>query len=235
MKRILSGIICAVTGVFFASVLSVGLWIYSIWRELPIIDNDTYVLKSGNNGQPGELSGSDQAVPHLLRMALVASEDKLFYQRPKKSTLACFVSLLVNYESGNSSIVSQLSKISLRFEHSNPITLSVKIVILSCILQNKLSKDTIISNYANNIYLGNEITGVVLGSEYYFGNAINNLTLAQFASLAALAKNPGIYISNRPVAMARRNQILDAMVGLDIVTSSEAEQAKLEPLTIRER
>jgi penicillin-binding protein 1B len=107
---------------------------------------------------------------------------------------------------------------------------------MSLILESRLSKQDIFALYCNDVYLGQSgryaIRGFAEAAEAYFDKKLNDLTLAESAFLAGLVHAPNRYSARRDPshALARRKEVLDAMVELEGISSEEAERAQLEPL-----
>jgi penicillin-binding protein 1A len=183
----------------------------------------------------------DQIPPHLWQ-AYVAAEDHNFFHHQGLDVQGLGRALFKNIGNvirgrrleGGSTITQQVAKNVLL---SSEQTLGRKLqeALLAARLEQLLTKEQILELYLNEIWLGYRSYGVGAAAYNYFGASINQLTLAQSAYLAALAKGPEQYhpVRNHDAAVRRRNAILDDMVELRYITRAQAEEAKLEPLTVQ--
>jgi penicillin-binding protein 1A len=98
----------------------------------------------------------------------------------------------------------------------------------------KYSKQAILAVYLNHIYLGAGAWGVGAASETYFGKKLDQLTLAESALIAGLAKAPTKFspISQPKLAVERRNVVLDKMAGYGFAAAAEVEKAKQEAIAL---
>lgn len=101
-------------------------------------------------------------------------------------------------------------------------------------LDQKLSKDEILTSYLNTVYYGNGAYGVQSAAERYFSTDAAHLTLAQAATLAGLAQNPSADdpTAHPEAATQRRNQVLSRMHELGHITDQQLAEASAEPVTV---
>lgn len=173
----------------------------------------------------------DQMGPHLTQ-AVLAIEDRGFMEHdglePKAIIRALGVDLAAGkIVQGGSTITQQLVK--------NAITgadrtwqRKIKEASLSLQLEAQWSKEQILNEYLNVIYLGAGNYGVGAASRYWFSTTPDQLTLSQSALLAGMIAAPSIYDprDNPEGAKQRRDRVLDAMVQTEAISNSEAEAAK---------
>jgi penicillin-binding protein 1A len=95
-----------------------------------------------------------------------------------------------------------------------------------------LSKDKILERYLNLVYLGEGTYGVADSAWVYFSKTVDQLSLAEMATLAAMPPAPNKYspFVNPDFAQKRRNLVLDRMLDAKFITAAEAKVAKAEPL-----
>ncbi len=184
------------------------------------------------------------AFPPLVIKAFLSAEDKNFYSHAGIDFLGVLRALVTNIRNygserrlvGASTITQQVAK---NFLLTNELTLNRKVreAILAFRMERTLSKDRILELYLNQIYLGLGSYGVAAAALNYFNKALNELTLAEAAYLAALPKAPNNYhpIHNYAAAVARRNWVLDRMVEDRAVDMRDAEAARIAPLVIGQR
>ena len=182
------------------------------------------------------------AVPVSLTDALVAVEDRSFYQHHGVAPLAILRALWVNLRSGEvvqggSTLTQQLAK---NFFLTSKRTLTRKLneAIIALLLEWHYTKDEILEAYLNEVYLGQDgnrsVHGFGLASHFYFGRPLTELSVEHYALLVALVKGPSYYNPRRHPerARARRNLVLDLMAGLDLISAADAAQAQNRPLGV---
>ena len=184
-------------------------------------------------------------LPPVLVNALVAAEDNRFFKHfgidPIRLTGAVFQSLRKDRVRGTSTITQQLARNfflpETRLQYSY-IRKSHEIFI-SFLLEQRLSKQQILTLYANDVYLGArgsfQIKGFGEGAVAYFGKDLTALTLPEAATLAAIIPAAsGAYspIKHPDKAKERRNLVLTSMADLGFIKKSEAEEAKKSELIL---
>lgn len=162
-----------------------------------VIDTDGKVIAIlGNNKKTKNLALSE--IPDNLKNAYISIEDQRFYEHfgvdiPRTS--AAILSYMRNLGSssfGGSSITQQLVK-NLTGDSSSTITRKVNEWIKAIGLELILDKNEILQAYLNIIYVGPNIYGVGLGSNYYFDKDVSELNLAECAFLAGINNSPNSY------------------------------------------
>ena len=182
------------------------------------------------------------AVPVSLTDALIAVEDRSFYQHHGVAPLAILRALWVNLRSGEvvqggSTLTQQLAK---NFFLTSKRTLTRKFneAIIALLLEWHYDKNEILEAYLNEVYLGQDgsrsVHGFGLASYFYFGRPLTELSVEQNALLVALVKGPSYYNPHRHPerARARRNLVLDVMARLDLIGAQDAAQAQTRPLGV---
>ena len=138
---------------------------------------------------------------------------------------------------GGSSITQQLVKNIFLFP-DRTWKRKLQEAFMSLMLEQRLSKEEILTMYGNQIYLGQRggysINGFGQASRTYFGKDISNLSLAESALLAGIIRSPNYYspYSNPERALARRNMVLEKMVEAGKLDRASAESTKKQPLGI---
>jgi len=180
-----------------------------------------------------------QALPNSLKLAIVAAEDAKFYEHGGVDPKAILRALIGSIKTGKiggmggGSTLTQQLALALFLEREHTITRKVKEMFLAMDMEKRLSKDQIITMYANQIFLGHGAYGAEAASRLYFGSAASELSLAQSALLAGMipsANNKFDPIGNPEGARKRRDFVLDRMAHLGFIRFDEAEAAKKEEL-----
>ncbi len=137
-----------------------------------------------------------------------------------------------DFAQGGSTITQQVAKQFLGAEKS--LSRKAKEAIMARRLEATYSKRAILSVYLNQIYLGAGAWGVSAAAQRYFNKKLEQLTLAEAALIAGLAKAPTAYSPvHRPkVATERRNVVLDKMALYGFATAADVEKAKREEITL---
>ncbi|EKA7412213.1 penicillin-binding protein 1B [Vibrio parahaemolyticus] len=178
--------------------------------------------------------------PEILVDALLATEDRDFYQHDGVSPLAIARALVANIKAGRtvqggSTLTQQLAK-NLFLTRDKTLWRKVREAYIALILDYRYSKDRILEAYLNEVYLGQSggeaIHGFGLASRYYFGQPIQELRIDQLAMLVGMVKGPSYY---NPVryperTKERRDLVLRLLMQQNMLTSQQYEQAVSRPL-----
>jgi penicillin-binding protein 1B len=180
-------------------------------------------------------------MPQTLIDALIATEDRQFYQHHGVSVRGTARAIVSNVSGGSrqggSTLTQQLIK---NFYLTPEKTLKRKAneALMAILLELHYSKNTILETYLNEINLGqngnHSINGFGLASQFYFAQPLRELKPHQVALLVGLVKGPSQYNPWRhpKQALARRNVVLDNMVLTGKISAADAETAKQKPLGI---
>ena len=101
-------------------------------------------------------------------------------------------------------------------------------------LRLRFSRDELLTIYANRVWFGDNQVGVEAASQYYFGKEPNQLDIADAALLAGLIRGPSRYspYKHPDRALARRNEVIDAMLGDHVITDDQGKAAKATSLGV---
>src|SRR5476651_2423918 len=185
-----------------------------------------------------------QAVPKLVINAILAAEDKNFFEHGGLDFFGiarAAVNYAQNYGSnrrpqGASTITQQVAK---NFLLTNEVSFTRKIkeALLAMRIERTYSKDKILELYLNEIYLGLGAYGVAAASLVYFDKSVNELTVGEAAYLAALPKAPAALhpVRNHDRAVERRNYVIDRLLENGWIKQAEADKARRDPLIVTSR
>ncbi|ROR23299.1 penicillin-binding protein 1B [Vibrio crassostreae] len=182
--------------------------------------------------------------PEVMVDALLATEDRNFYQHDGVSPLAIARAMVVNVKAGRtvqggSTLTQQLAK-NLFLSSERTLWRKVREAYIALILDHRYSKDRILEAYLNEVYLGQNggqaIHGFGLASRLYFGQPIQELRIDQLALLVGMVKGPSYY---NPVryperAKTRRDLVLRLLMQQDILTPRQYEEAASRDLDIQD-
>lgn len=183
-------------------------------------------------------------VPQPLIDALIATEDRTFYQHHGVSLRGIARAIVNNFSSqsmqGGSTITQQLIK---NFYLNSDRTLQRKIneALMAVLLELHYDKDEILQNYLNEINLGQNgnrsINGFALASQFYFNQPLRETRIDQQAMLVGLAKGPSQYNPRRNPerAIERRNVVLNNMLVMGKISQKQYDTAIQQPLDVVEK
>ena len=173
--------------------------------------------------------------PQQLIDAVLAAEDDRFFEHPGvdyKGLLRASFQLIRSggeKRQGGSTITMQVAR---NFFLSREKTFVRKFneIFLALKIENELSKEDILALYLNKIFLGNRAYGFAAAAQVYYGKPLNELTLAETATLAGLPKAPSRFnpVVNPERAMERRAYVLRRMHELEFISEEEFELANSE-------
>ena len=182
-------------------------------------------------------------IPKYLRDAYISIEDERFDKHHGvdiKRTLSVTVQYILNGGSasggGGSTITQQLVK-NLVGDKDNSgiegIKRKIREMSRAYKLEKTLSKDQILELYLNTIFVGSDVYGVELGSQYYFNKSVTDLDLAESAFLAGINHSPNSYnpfgeTDNSDLIKRRTKTVLDKMLELGKINQEEHDQAVAE-------
>lgn len=210
------------------------------WVEYRRLSGEENRLWKDYNRQLAKAKDDEyEGIPQYLADAFVAIEDKRFFDHEGvdwKRTIGAFVNMVTNRTTsgyGGSSITQQLVK-NLTKDNDRSAKRKVTEIMRARYLESKYTKETILECYMNTIAMGNGLYGVGVAAEYYFGKSVNELTLAECASIAGITNLPEKYRpdTNPKNNKERRDLVLDLMHTQKLITTEEYENALKEPLNV---
>ena len=182
-------------------------------------------------------------IPENLQHAVIAIEDKDFYDEIgvnfKRTIAAALNELtgqrLLGSQQGASTLEQQLVK-NLTEDDAVDFGRKFREIFRAIGMSNRYSKETILEAYLNTVPLTGVIEGVEAGARTYFGKSVEELTLAECATLASISKNPTGYnpATNPENLLTRRNHVLWEMLDQGYITQEEYDAATAETVTLVE-
>jgi penicillin-binding protein 1A len=186
-------------------------------------------------------------IPAVMREAIISAEDERFLQHkgvdPIATLRAAYRDLTGSPTQGGSTLTQQYVK-NVYVGNDRTLLRKVKEAALAIRLENKLSKQEILTDYLNALYLGNNVYGVQAASRYYFGVDVKDLDkgpngqrdkglqLARASLLAGIAPAPSAWnpVKDFATAKARQRYTLNQMIKLGYVSSDQASEAFLKKI-----
>lgn len=242
---------------FFIVLASVGLVAFGVvWRHYAGIAA-TYDMEALSRGQnetlivdtKGELVGSAsdierepvslKDVPQHLVQAVLATEDARFYSHPGYDVIGLVRAAFANFGSsairqGGSTITMQLARNAFGLRGRN-YERKLTEVFLAMRIERERTKDQILTNYLNRIYLGHGCSGVGAAARCYFGKDVRDISLIEAATLAGIIKAPVAFspITQPKLARQKRDLTLRRMVETGAISEVESLTAQEQPLVVK--
>ena len=229
-----------------------GAWLVMIARDLPSIDTlDLDAPRSGGlvfldhegrtiarRGAGHGRTADVRELPDFLIDAVLAVEDRRFYEHPGIDARGTIRALVANIRAGRvvqggSTITQQLAK-NLFLTPERTLTRKVQEMLLAFSLEDRFTKDEILSLYLDRVYFGAGAWGVEAAAQRYFGKDAYDLSLGEAALLAGLLKAPSRYSPANDVerAAARATVVLDLMYETGRITEAERIEAAGTPVRV---
>ena len=176
-------------------------------------------------------------IPVVVREAFVSAEDQRFYTHHGFDYSGVLRAALVDltsrdYSQGASTITMQAARnMFLTFDKS--LRRKLQEIFLTYRMEHEFTKEQILQAYLNVIFLGQRSYGVAAAAETYFGKPLDQLSVAEAATLAGIPQAPSKYnpVTNPKAAQARRRYVLTQMQKLKYIDAGTAQLAGQEPVT----
>ena len=195
------------------------------------------------------------AIPKRMQQAVIAIEDRRYYEHPGVDPIRMVGALIANvfgsrrYLEGGSTITQQLARNFFLTEElaaeqaSGRRSMRRKLLeqFMSIVLERRASKDEILELYLNDVYLGQRgsfaVHGVAEAARLFFAKDISNISLSEAALIAGTIQSPALHspFTHPKDAMERRNVVLRAMADERFVSADAAERASREPVQVMAR
>ena len=182
--------------------------------------------------KPGEM-------PLLVQQAFIAAEDRRFYEHDGVDGWGIARAIVTNVRQGSvregaSTITQQLAR-TVFLSQDRTITRKLKEAALALKLERQLSKQQILEQYLNYVYLGSGAYGVADAAWIYFSKTPDQLTLPEAALIAGLPPAPSVYspLVNPDLALKQRALVLERMNQEGFITAAETALALDSPLNLQ--
>jgi penicillin-binding protein 1B len=215
-------------------------------KDLPVVRLEPLLI-----GSIFPIHGEDRIVlapedvPAILPAALKAVEDRKFDTHHGIDVTGILRAIWRNVragqvEQGGSTLTQQLVR-SYFLNQNRTFSRKIHEVIMAVSLDAHFTKADLMNAYINEIFLGQDggraIHGFGLASQFYFGKPLQELDLAEIATLVAVVRGPSYYDPRRKPdkCLARRNRVLKEMADQGVIKPAEAEAAQKKPLGVTKR
>lgn len=145
----------------------------------------------------------ESVIPQELANAYIALEDKRFYKHKGVDWFRTMSAIIKDQgKTGGSTLTQQLIK-NLTGENKRTLNRKFYEILMALNLEKNVSKETVLEAYMNTVYMSHGCYGVQTASEKYFGKNVQDLNLAECASLASITQKPS---GNDPLLHPERNR-----------------------------
>ena len=207
----------------------------TLWVSTPSADDIQQRVLDATRAH-GVVLLTEDDVPPLLAMAVVATEDERFYSHHGIDTIGLGRAFLYDAThyclcQGGSTITEQLVK-DLYLNGSNEGYNKIVDIVMALKVERVIGKERIMADYLSEITTGANRYGVSAAACTYFHQPLANLTIGQYALLAGVTQAPSLYdpTVDPDLAAVRRSSVLAAMVADNMITTEQEATANAEPV-----
>ena len=239
------------TIVIAAIVLGGGLFLYYVSKapalsESKLVATTSSKIYDNNNeliadlGAERRVNTQASEIPTDLVKAIVSIEDHRFFDHRGVDTIRIIGAALRNLQGqgglqGASTLTQQLIKLTYFSTSTADQTISRKAqeAWLAIQLEQKATKQEILTYYINKVYMSNGNYGMQTAAQNYYGKDLKELSLSQLALLAGMPQAPNQYdpYSHPEAALERRNLVLSEMKEQNYISAEQYEKAINTPIT----
>ncbi|WP_256358403.1 transglycosylase domain-containing protein [Bacillus sp. sid0103] len=184
---------------------------------------------------------SIKQVPESMKNAIIAIEDRRFYQHSGVDLIGTSRALIRDLKAGGmveggSTITQQLTKNTL-LTSQKTLNRKMEEVFLALQIEREYSKSEILQMYLNQIYFGNGAWGIKTAASKYFAKDVKDLSISESALLAGLIKAPSALnpYEHMEKATDRRNLVLTQMKKQGYISNQQYEKANHEKVILNDR
>ena len=242
--------ICFLTLFITAVMLGGGIFLYYV-SKAPALSESKLVATTSSKifdskneliadlGSERRVNAQANEIPTDLVKAIVSIEDHRFFDHRGVDTIRIMGAFLRNLQSnslqGGSTLTQQLIKLTYFSTSTSDQNISRKAqeAWLAIQLEQKATKQEILTYYINKVYMSNGNYGMQTAAQNYYGKDLKDLSLPQLALLAGMPQAPNQYdpYSHPEAALDRRNLVLSEMRGQDYISAEQYEKAVNTPIT----
>ena len=188
-------------------------------------------------GENSKAASTEEMTLHLLN-ALVAKEDERFMEHGGVDLWGIMRALYVDIRAGEAvegaSTITQQYVRNAYLSQDRTIIRKIKEALIAIEIERREpSKDQILADYLNTVYYGNNAYGVEAAAETYFNKSVEDLTVAESATLVGLLWSPSILGEDREAVQDRRHLLLKKMLDTGYITGADYTAAREEPMPER--
>ena len=195
-----------------------------------IYDRDGEVLARLSGGVEYRQRKLPEISKHLQR-AVIATEDRRFYEHQGVDPLSVLRAVVSNVRSGGireggSTLTQQYVK-NVYVGREQSLYRKIREALIALQLEKERSKDKILESYLNQAYFGEGAYGAEAAARVYFGTTAKQLTVSQSATLASVLSAPTTLSprNDRKGARARRDVVLGEMLSAEYISQRQRDRA----------
>src|ERR1700728_714902 len=180
-----------------------------------------------------------EQLPKKLVLAFLATEDDRFFRHHGVDWQGILRAAVANLRAGGirqgaSTITMQVSR-DMFLTPRRDMKRKMSEIYISLLMEAEFTKEEIFSLYVNKIFLGQRAYGVGAAAEVYFGKGLDQLTVAEMATLAGIPTAPSVVnpVASPEAAKDRRAHVLGRMLELNYISQAEYDEAKNSPMESR--
>jgi len=207
--------------------------------SVSLYDKNDKLIETIDQGIPRTVIPFSQ-VPLVMRQAVLAAEDKRFYEHEGISFWGILRAFVANAKAlkmveGGSTITQQLAKNLFFNDVKRTGIVKLSEMVAAYKLEEKYSKEEIFSLYLTEIYFGSGARGIEQAARVYFGKSASEITLPEAAFLAGIIRAPSFLGSekHRKEAMVRQRQVLTSMAEAGFISVGDQVMAEAKPLVFK--
>jgi membrane peptidoglycan carboxypeptidase len=183
-------------------------------------------------------TASKEDMPLHLLNALVAKEDERFMEHGGVDLWGIMRALYVDIRAGaaveGASTITQQYVRNAYLSQDRSIMRKIKEALIAVEIERRVpSKDQILADYLNTVYFGNNAYGIEAAAETYFNKSVEDLTVAESATLVGLLWSPSTLGEDREAATYQRDLVLQKMFDTGYITGQAYTEAREEPMPWR--
>jgi penicillin-binding protein 1A len=180
-----------------------------------------------------------EQLPKKLVQAFLATEDDRFFRHHGVDWQGILRAAVANLKAGGirqgaSTITMQVAR-DMFLTPRRDMKRKMSEIYISLLMESQFSKEEIFSLYVNKIFLGQRAYGVGAAAEVYYGKTLDQLSVAEMATLAGIPTAPSVVnpVASADAARVRRSHVLGRMLELNYITQAEYDEAKASPVESR--
>ena len=180
-----------------------------------------------------------EQLPKRLIQAFLATEDDRFFRHHGVDWQGILRAAVANLKAGGirqgaSTITMQVAR-DMFLTPRRDMKRKMSEIYISLLMEAEFTKEEIFALYVNKIFLGQRAYGVGAAAEVYFGKTLDQLTVAEMATLAGIPTAPSVVnpVASPEAAKVRRAHVLGRMLELNYITQAEYDGAKASPMESR--
>ncbi len=175
-------------------------------------------------------------IPPLVREAVLSAEDDRFFEHSGVDWMGLSRAMFKVVTSGKAvqggSTITQQAARQLFLTLDKTLRRKLAELFVTWRMERDFTKEQILATYLNVVFFGQRSYGIAAAAETFYGKKLNELSVAQAATLAGIIQLPSRYnpMTNPRATEVRRSYVLGRMLKLGYIDKAAAEAAAKEPV-----